>query len=92
MFDGIKNLRALSLRNNSISRLGNYSFASIPDLAILDMSRNMLTNIPSTSLVKLHKLSLLDISNNSIETLEDGAFQNPISTIMLDGTFLNMFC
>ncbi|XP_072290431.1 leucine-rich repeat-containing protein 3-like [Eucyclogobius newberryi] len=55
------------------------------DTVVLLLSSNQITHIPNHAFRELHYLQELDLSNNAIETVDAGAFQGVVdSLLMLD--------
>lgn len=78
-------LLVLGLRNNSITDLTSFSFASLLQLGSLDLADNQLQHIVTRTFSAQKKLYWLDLSNNQVTSLEQGAFSGPVATILLHG-------
>jgi Leucine-rich repeat (LRR) protein len=91
MIEGMKHLKDLILRNNSIDDLSRESFLSIQELISLDLSYNDLVNIKSGTFAPLQRLHLLKLNNNKLETIEQGAFDWKVDNLLLDGLFYYYF-
>ena len=85
MLEGMRHLKDLILRNNSINELSRESFLSIQELISLDLSHNELVNLKSGTFAPLQRLHLLKLDNNKLETIEEGAFDWKVDTLLLDG-------
>ena len=65
-------LRILSLYDNAISALSNFSFTRYPLLIELDLSRNKLRSIDPLALFSLQYLRKLELSSNELKGLSNG--------------------
>lgn len=63
----MENLKELDLRNCSLTRLENDTFANLRNLEKLFLSHNMLIELKSQTFANLHRLSHLDLSYNTEE-------------------------
>lgn len=69
-FDGLSNLKKLSLPYNNITELREQWFASVPLLEQLDLSYNLIASIEPTVFQRLRGLRRLDVRQNRLTCLE----------------------
>ena len=72
-FDGLKNIKYLSLRNNLITTLPDFIFANLSTLEYLCIAENKINNLDN-AFVGLDNLKTLNISYNPLRHLRRGQF------------------
>ncbi|XP_076969640.1 transforming growth factor beta activator LRRC32 isoform X2 [Tamandua tetradactyla] len=68
-------LRALSLAENSLTRLGRHTFRAVPALERLDLHSNVLMDIEEGAFEALPRLAHLNLSRNSLTCISDFSLQ-----------------
>ncbi|PSN43997.1 hypothetical protein C0J52_16484 [Blattella germanica] len=71
MFDGLYNLRYLSLERNKLLFIPDFAFLGAPNLQVLSLAHNQLLSLQSTSLAGLFELEKLDLSYNNFSHLSE---------------------
>ncbi|KAM9323083.1 uncharacterized protein KZ484_021174 [Pholidichthys leucotaenia] len=76
MFNSLKQLEMLQIRNNIISHLPAFIFQNLSKLQILDLSQNKLKEVKRDTLFGLAELQILKINNNIISNFTSDTFHN----------------
>ena len=74
VFDGLTNLKSLSLRDNGLTALPNGVFNGLSNLEYLNLAVNDLTALPDGVFDGLANLESLSVGNNDLTSLPDGVF------------------
>jgi Leucine-rich repeat (LRR) protein len=84
MFFGLRNLNHLTLWNNKIKSIEDYSLSHLIALTELNLSSNQLTFISKEMFSGLRNLTLLTLWNNNIKSIEDDSFSHLIALTELN--------
>lgn len=76
MFDSLKQLEMLQLKNNFISHLPSFLFLNLGSLRVLDLSQNKLESVARETFSGLVKLEVLKVNYNLLNNLTSSTFQN----------------
>ncbi len=101
-FQGLSNLRDLSMKRNSLRDSAAGMFAGLHNLETLDLSDNYFFEIKAGMFEGLTNLQILQLQNNNLALIEDGAFKQLESLQSLylasnklvtlgQGTFIGMY-
>lgn len=74
MFDGLKNLRHLSLEHNGIKIIPPFAFYGALHIKSLSLARNQILEMHYRALAGLLELELLDLSSNNLTKLSEVTF------------------
>ena len=79
-FDGLDNLRNITISNAGITKLTKFAFTSLKNLTYLDLSDNNIKIIPH-DIFNGKNLSFLDLSGNGIKYVYAGSFRGLLGGI-----------
>ncbi|KAL7297945.1 hypothetical protein TKK_0008963 [Trichogramma kaykai] len=94
MFDGLDNLKYLSLQKNNLKFIPEFCFYGTPNLRILSLANNELSSLTSVDLAGLLVLEKLDLSKNNLAFLSEVSlppFPTLISADFSDNPLISIF-
>ncbi len=83
-FDGLTNLRELTIFSNNLSSLPSGIFDGLSSLVSLNLGNNGLTSLSDDVFDDLTALTYLNLENNSLTSLPSGIFDNLTAMVTLD--------
>jgi Leucine-rich repeat (LRR) protein len=78
-FAGATNLRAISIRRNSVSKIHEKAFVGLEKLTTLDLRDNKIKTLPEEVFTSLQSLEIVTMQNNLLEVIDASLFlYNPM--------------